>query len=77
VKLNAKVPRIVNRFAEAFKAAGLEFHKTRPANLFIRKMAMDPAKVLAGHTLQRFERLCGLLNAAVDALEKADRAPFR
>ena len=39
LSLNVNIPRIVKRYEDAFSALGLEFHKTRPARLFIEKMA--------------------------------------
>lgn len=74
--LNAKIPRVVARVKEAFKVAGLDFQKTRPASLFVRKMATDPEQLMKG-AADRFERLFALLNAAVDKVEKSDREPFR
>ena len=32
---NAKISRIVKRYEDAFAAIGIEFHKTRPARLFL------------------------------------------
>ena len=46
LSLNANIPRIVKRYEDAFTALGLEFRKTRPARLFIEKMAHDPASVM-------------------------------
>ena len=57
VKLNAKIPRIVKRYEDAFTTAGLEFYKTRPARLLLRKMASDPASIMTPLTTERFERL--------------------
>jgi transposase-like protein len=31
------------RYEDAFASVGLDFHKTRPARLFLSKMATDPA----------------------------------
>jgi predicted ATPase len=75
--LNPKIPRVVNRVTSAFEAVGLKFHKTRPASLFVRKMATAPEELMGGGTAERFERLVGQLNAAVDKAEKVDREPFR
>ena len=43
--LNTNLPRIVKRYEAAFAAVGLEFHKTRPARLFLSKMAKEPDKI--------------------------------
>ena len=55
--LNPKVPRIVHRFDEAFKQLGIEFNKTRPANLFLRRAGEKPESVMTAETLKRFEAL--------------------
>ncbi|MGZ5459572.1 MAG: AAA family ATPase [Thermoanaerobaculia bacterium] len=75
--LNPKIPRIVKRVEDAFEKAGLRFHKTRPANLFLREMARDPAKILTSTAAERFSTLFELLNGAVDRQESSARKPFR
>jgi len=77
LKLNPKLPRAVQRVTDAFKAEGLDFRKVRPASLFVRKMATGPDQLMVGGAADRFERLFGLLNAAVDKAEKSAREPFR
>lgn len=62
--LNDKVPRIAKRFEIAFKEAGLEFHKTRPTRLFLKKMSEKPETVLPPEAEERFSRLFGAVNAA-------------
>ena len=57
LNLNNNIPRIVKRFEEAFIAQGLEFRKTRPARLFLAKMANQPSTVMVGGGVERFERL--------------------
>ncbi|HOF25480.1 MAG TPA: hypothetical protein PK982_04380, partial [Anaerolineaceae bacterium] len=39
LQLNAKIPRIAKRVEKAFEDLGVPFHKTRPARLFLKKMA--------------------------------------
>lgn len=56
LKLNLSIPRIVRRYEAAFAAAGLEFHKTRPARLLLAKMAKEPEKVMPQAAAERFER---------------------
>jgi len=60
--LNTHIPRISKRIEKAFADLGLEFHKTRPARLFLTKMAVDPDKVLTPESVSRFEVLFGLIN---------------
>ncbi len=76
VPWNAAIPRLAVRATEALKALGLEFHKSRPARLFLDRMAKGPASVMPVPVMDRIERLCGALNAAVEKLEAADRRPF-
>lgn len=74
--LNDNIPRIVARVGDAFQQAGLEFTKTRPASLWMRKMATDPAAVLPGTAVAQFERLFISVNAAVAKMEVAGRQAF-
>ncbi len=55
--LNPRVPRIEKRYEQAFGDIGLEFHKTRPARLFLNKSATQPAVVMTSTTLENFGRL--------------------
>jgi predicted ATPase len=76
LSLNPQVPRIVKRYELAFCDLGMEFHKTRPARLFLRRMGEAPDALLANGGHQRF---AALLNAATDRLEKlasSGRRPF-
>lgn len=60
--LNTNIPRIAKRMEAAFESLGMEFHKTRPARLFLRKMATEPASVLTADSEARFEALFGMVN---------------
>jgi len=62
LKLNTNIPRIVKRFEQAFKDLGIPFHKTRPARLFLTKMAAEPDKVITADSIGRFETLFKLVN---------------
>jgi hypothetical protein len=53
----------VKRFEAAFKDAGIEFHKTRPARLLLNKMAAKPDGIITASTRGRFEKLFVLANA--------------
>ena len=76
--LNAKVPRIVRRFEDAFAAIGLPFNKTRVAKLFLQKMGgKSPATVFPAATEQRFRDLVATINKAVAMLKSSDRRPFQ
>lgn len=55
LNLNSKILRIVKRYEDAFKAQGLEFHKTRPAREFMVRMGSNAASVLPVASAARFE----------------------
>ncbi|HEV3305916.1 MAG TPA: AAA family ATPase [Candidatus Sulfotelmatobacter sp.] len=76
LKLNSKIPRIVKRFEAAFEELGLAFHKTRPAGLFFRKMATDPASVMTPESVNRFEALFAIINERLQKSVARDAAPF-
>jgi predicted ATPase len=67
--LNAHIPRIVKRYEDSFQQLGLEFNKTRPARLFLQKMASDPDKLMAGVTGDRFEELFKKIAARFEKLK--------
>jgi hypothetical protein len=66
LELNTHVPRIARRFEAAFDALSIGFHKTRPARLFLQKIANDPSSVLPAESADQFERLCNAINAALE-----------
>lgn len=66
LELNANIPRIARRFDAAFDALSIPFHKTRPARLFLQKMATDPSSVLIAESEARFERLCKAINLSLE-----------
>lgn len=63
--LNDQIPRIARRFEAAFDALSLSFHKSRPARLFLQKMAKDPASVITPESRDRFERLFNAVNISL------------
>lgn len=60
--LNPKVPRIARRVESALKDLGIEFHKTRPTRLFLKKMQADPGTVVTPEGAKRFEELFKIVN---------------
>jgi len=75
--LNPNIPRIVKRFEDAFKTAGLDFQKTRPARLFMTKVGSDADAVLTHTSVARFEKLFQAITNRFQRHKKADREPFR
>lgn len=69
LQLNTAIPRIVKRYEDAFKTAGLAFNKTRPAKLFLRVAAQDPGKWITAVTEKNFETLFNAIGKAVDGTE--------
>jgi hypothetical protein len=63
---NEKVPRIAKRIEAALNEVAIEFHKTRPARLFLKKMATDPKSVLTDESLMRFENLFKIINERME-----------
>jgi hypothetical protein len=74
--LNVSIPRIVKRFEAAFADLGIPFHKTRPARLFLRKMAAEPEKVLPKDSADRFTALFKLVNERLDKSSTKGGKPF-
>ena len=65
LKVNDKIPRIAKRFEDAFKTAGLEFHKTRPMRLLLAKMGTDPKQIVTQDVADRFRTLCEIANKRI------------
>jgi energy-coupling factor transporter ATP-binding protein EcfA2 len=74
--LNANIPRIVKRYEAAFSAIGLEFYKTRPARLFLSKIAKEPNNVLPAQSVDQFIRLFEQIVQAHSRIAAKDAAPF-
>lgn len=75
LQLNPNIPRIVRRFETAFTMVGLEFFKTRPARLFLQKMASDPDAIMTADTEARFEALFRVIDDRANK-QKARRPSF-
>lgn len=76
LNLNKNIPRIVKRYEDAFNKIGIEFHKTRPARLFIRKIAQNPDEVMTKSSKNNFERLFGIIVERLDKLLIRKNKPF-
>jgi predicted ATPase len=76
LQLNAKIPRIAKRVEKAFEDLGVPFHKTRPARLFLKKMASEPEKVLTADSVAKFDALFTVINGRLDKHVAKGRAPF-
>jgi len=48
ITLNPNIPRIVHRYDVAFRDHGIEFNKTRPARLFLKKNSFQSRPDVAG-----------------------------
>ena len=60
--INKEIPQIAKRFDVAFKKAGLEFRKTRPARLLLEKMSSEPGTIVTEEVADRFSRLYARIN---------------
>ena len=76
LSLNDKIPRIAKRYELAFESLGLQFNKTRPARLFLNKMASDTSSVLSAESADRFERLFNAVNSRWAKLSARSAQPF-
>lgn len=74
--LNAKIPRIAKRIEAGLADIGISFHKTRPTRLFLKKMALEPEKMLPDESLERFEALFVLVNGRLDKQIARNAKPF-
>lgn len=77
LKLNVNIPRVAKRVEKAFEDLGIPFHKTRPARLFLTKMANEPDNVLTADSTTRFEALFKLINERLAKQAVKAGAPFR
>lgn len=75
--LNPNIQRIVKRFEVAFADIGVPFHKTRPARLFLKKMAAEPEKVLPQQSADRFAAMFKLINERLDKSTAKGDKPFK
>lgn len=75
--LNAKIPRIAKRVEAGLKDLGIEFHKTRPSRLFLKKMASAPESVVTKETVQRFETIFAVINNRLVKHITRETEPFR
>jgi predicted ATP-dependent endonuclease of OLD family len=60
--LNDRIPRIAKRVETGLMALGIEFHKTRPTRLLLKKMATDPVAIMTEDSIRRFEVLFKTVN---------------
>ena len=70
LNLNPKIPRIAKRFEAALAELTIDFHKTRPTRLFIRKMAENATSVITPETEERFARLFEAINSRFAQIER-------
>ena len=77
LSVNPKIPRIIRRYEEAFKAFGQDFHKSRPARLLLTKMANNPAAILTPLTKERFQRLFEKISSQFARHVARDASAFR
>lgn len=66
LSVNASIPRIARRYEKAFEALSIPFHKTRPARLFLKKIASDPNTVLPQQSAEQFSALFKAINQALE-----------
>lgn len=74
--LNENIPRLAKRIEAGLAELGIPFHKTRPTRLFLKKMALEPEKMLPDKSLERFEALFALVNGRLDKQIARNTKPF-
>lgn len=74
--LNEKIPRIAKRIEAGFDDLGIPFHKTRPTRLFLKKMALEPEKMVPDKSFERFEALFALVNGRLGKQIARNTKPF-
>lgn len=74
--LNTKIPRVAKRIEAGLADLGIPFHKTRPTRLFLKKMALEPEKMVPDKSLERFEALFALVNGRLGKQIARNTKPF-
>lgn len=74
--LNDCIPRVVKRYEDAFRSLGMDFHKTRPAKRFLRRMAQAPEEIMSDDTEERFKKLFNVINEKSETATRRDSRPF-
>jgi len=75
--LNPNIPRIAKRVEAGFKALNLEFHKTRPTKLLLKKMGIDPTAIMTENSILQFEALFKIINERLQKHIKRGAGVFR
>jgi hypothetical protein len=76
LKLNPSIPRIAKRVEAGLSELGIAFHKTRPTRLFLKKMALEPEKMLPDDSIKHFEALFSLINTRLERHTSRNAKPF-
>lgn len=76
LSLNSKIPRVVKRVEDEFAKLGINFHKTRPMRLLLKKMASAPETVVTADTANRFETLFNVINNRLEKHMECENRPF-
>ncbi|EML7358746.1 AAA family ATPase [Enterobacter hormaechei] len=67
LKLNEKIPRIVKQIENAFSTNKKHFVKAKPARAFMTSLKDGDSQLLSAEELDRFEKLCDLINKRMTA----------
>ena len=74
--LNPKICRVAKRFELGLKDVGIEFHKTRPTRLLLKKMSTNPTEVVTTSTIKKFEKIFSAINSQYGKHINKNRKPF-
>ena len=64
--LNPNIPRVAKRFEAGLKELGIEFFKTRPTRLLLKKMASDPSAIVTSDCEAKFVVLFQGINTRLE-----------
>ncbi|HDE1300561.1 TPA: AAA family ATPase [Klebsiella pneumoniae] len=67
LKLNEKIPRIVKQIENSFSTDKKHFVKAKPARAFMNRLKDGDIQLLSTEELDRFEKLCDLINKRMTA----------
>lgn len=76
LRLNANIPRIAKRIEAGLGDLEIPFHKTRPTRLSLKKMTLEPEKMVPDQSLERFEALFALINGRLEKQVTRILKPF-
>jgi hypothetical protein len=69
LELDNKIARVIPRYEDAFRRAGLKFSRERVARAFVRMLLQNPDTAMPQTSRARFERLFAMISERFEALQ--------